>query len=58
MMDLKRIEDRMTVHVMNVALAAIGKQEGDLRAAKEELVREVARIARDAYDSRREECQC
>jgi hypothetical protein len=45
---LKRIEGRLTPHILNVALAAVGKREGDLREAKDALVREVARIAWDA----------
>lgn len=44
----ERIESRLRLHIANVALAAVGKREGDLREAKDALVREVARIVHDA----------
>ncbi len=47
-MDAKRIESRLTLHIANVALAAVGRKEGDLREAKDALIREVVRIAYDA----------
>lgn len=50
--DLQRIESRLRLHIANVALAAVGKREGDLREAKDALVREVARIAWDASGAR------
>lgn len=53
-MDEKRIESRLRLHIANVALAAVGKREGDLKMAKDELVREVVRIAHDAVSEDRE----
>jgi hypothetical protein len=47
-MDAKRIEGRLKLHIANVALAAVGRKEGDLREAKDALLREVERIAYDA----------
>lgn len=47
-MNRERIESRLRLHIANVALAAVGKKEGDLREAKDALVREVERIAHDA----------
>lgn len=44
----ERIEQRLKLHIANVALAAVGKREGDLREAKDALIREVARICHDA----------
>jgi hypothetical protein len=47
-MDAKRIESRLRLHIANVALAAVGRKEGDLREAKDALLREVTRIVHDA----------
>lgn len=47
-MDAKKIESRLRPHIANVALAAVGKREGDLREAKDALLREVERIVFDA----------
>ena len=44
----ERIEQRLKLHIANVALAAIGKKEGDLREAKDALIQEVAKICYDA----------
>lgn len=44
----EKIEQRLRLHIANVVLAAVGKKEGDLREAKDALLREVARIAFDA----------
>lgn len=44
----ERIEQRLRMYIANVALAAVGRKEGDLREAKDALVREVARICHDA----------
>lgn len=47
-MERARIESRLRLHIANVALAAVGKKEGDLREAKDALIREVERIVFDA----------
>lgn len=44
----ERIEQRLKLHIANVALAAVGRKAGDLREAKDALIREVARICHDA----------
>jgi hypothetical protein len=46
-MDRARIESRLKLHIANVALAAVGRKEGDLREAKDALIREVERIVFD-----------
>lgn len=47
-MNESQIESRLRMHIANVALAAVGRTEGDLKMAKDALIEEVVKIASDA----------